>query len=379
LATTILTLALMSTAQSEPAIDRPTLFALLQRYQSSFRDVSFIHEGTFEMRASGSDEPLHPTQFQTYYAYRSDGATLVDLFSQQLGEPKVRVISSILHRRLEVLDATPEGELPIAARVPESGPGGPGSLGRYDSPERIFLAWYFSTLGDAAEHEIQSLGWEDVDGHRCLKVSMLRQPRPLLKGWVGELPYIRLWIDPQRDALPIRYEYCRGNELEVRGEITRMERVRLPDGRTIWFPSQGRIWGFLGKGDHGQLVRTKEPTSTETHTILIHTVKFNQGLNDAFFSVKKHALVASDEGLRKLQRELESESAGKVRQVGRDPESHRKRLDEALKEADRQSQRLEASSAARSGAGWFGFLTAGMGAFGVILLGAAMFWYWKNR
>jgi hypothetical protein len=304
---------------------------------------------------------------------------LLDAFSQRTGKPKRRVICSILHYRLERLDATPDDDPPVDRRATESGPGGPGVLASPYSPERIFLAWYFSTLGEAAEHDFKALGWEEVDAHRCFKVSILRQPKALLKGAVGGLPYVRLWIDPLRDSYPIRYEYYRGEELEARTEITAMERLRLPDGRLMWLPTKGKTWSFVGRGNRNDVVRQQEPTSIETHTILVGTVKINQGLNDAFFSVKKHALVASDEGLRKLQRELEGEASGKVRQVAIDPESHRKRLDEALQEADRQSRRLEASSAARSGAGWFEFLTAGMGAFGVVLLGAATFWYWKNR
>lgn len=373
-------LALMSAAQSDPAIDGPTLFAALQRYHSSFRDITLIQEGTFQWLVRRSGEPGPVGTFQTFYAYRSDGATLLDAFGQQPDKPKGREIYSLLHNRLEGLNATPDaGDTPIRLRTPESGPGGPGSLNRANSPERILLAWYFATLDEPAEHDFKALGWEDVDGHRCLKVNFLRQRKALLKGWVGGLPYMRFWIDPTRDCYPLRYEYYRGDALEVRCEITRMERLRLPDGRSIWMPVEGKTWGFLGKGERGQLVSGKEPTSVETHKILVGTVKFDQGLSDGFFSVKKHALVASDEGLRKLQRELESEAASQVKRIPTDPESRRKRIDEALEEADRQAKQLEASSALRSGPGWFGVLPGGMGAFGVALLGVAAYWYWKHR
>jgi hypothetical protein len=371
----------MASAQSDPPINGHMLFSLLQKYQSSFQDVSFIHEGTLEMLDAGSGKTESTTHFQTFYAYRYDGATVLDSFSQSADNPKVRVISSILHNRSEVLDATPDRGPPVGVRTAESRPGGPGSLVRYDSPERIFLPWYFSTLGDALDHDFKSLGWEDRSGHRCLRVSMLRRPKTLLKGWVGGLPYIHLWIDLQRDGYPIRYEYYRGEELETRGEVTRMERLQLPDGRPIWFPAEGRTWGFLGKGESGGLVRKKDPSTTETHRVLINTVKFNQGFNDAFFSVKKHALVASDEGLRKLQRELEAESAVQVKadKLANDPESRRKRLDLALEEAERQAKGLEASSAARSGAGWFDVLNGGLAVSGVILLCVVTYWRWKTR
>jgi hypothetical protein len=377
---TALLLAQLLAAQGDPAIDGPTLFAALQRYHASFRDVTLIHEGSAQFLATQSDGPSPVGTFQSFYAYRSDGASLLDAFGQQPDKPKGREIYALLHNRLEGLNATPDaGDTPIRLRTPYVAPGGPGSLGRAESPERIFLAWYFPTLGEPAEHDFKALGWEDVDGQRCLKVSFLRQPRPRLKGWVGGLPYMRFWIDPQRDCYPLRYEYYRGDDLEVRCEITRMERLHLPDGRAIWMPVEGKTWGFFGRSESGKPTMTKEPASIDTHKILVDTVKFNQGLSDGFFSVKKHALVASDEGLRKLQRELESEAASKAKRVPADPESRRKRLDEALEEADRQAKQLEASSALRSGPGWLGVLPGGMGAFGVALLGVAAYWYWKHR
>ncbi len=259
-------------------------------------------------------------------------------------------------------------------------PAGPGRWGVPTAPSAIFLAWYMPTPGEPAEHDFKVLGWEDVGGCRCLKVSMLRQPKKLLEGWHGDLPYIRLWIDPQRDGYPVRYEYYSGDALQVRGEITRMERVQVPEGRAIWFPTQGKVWGFVGQGKRGEMVVRKEPTYIDTHRVLINTVKFNQGLKDPFFSVKKHALVASDEGLRKLQREMESEAASKEKEIVHiDPESHRKSLDEALEEANRQAQQLEASSAARAGLGWSGALYGSFGAAGALTLAIAGFWYWRSR
>jgi hypothetical protein len=102
-------------------------------------------------------------------------------------------------------------------------------------------------------------------------------------------------------------------------------------------------------------------------------------LSDAFFSVKKHALVTSDEGLTRLLRKLEQKPAATPTSPPSDPESRKKRLDLALIEADRQGEALEASSAASAGAGWFGILYNALAVFGVLALGAAGFWYWRNR
>ena len=308
MASIMLSLAFLLTAQSEPAMDGPTVFALLQRYHSSFRDVSFIHEGKLEYTDAGSASPIPHADSRHFMPIEATVRRSLIFSANKRASPRVApspqsctaAWSGWTRRRIGTLRSVPGSR--------RLDPAGPGRWGD-QSPERIFLAWYFPTLGEPAEHDFKVLGWEDVDGHRCLKVSMLRQPKKLLQGWHGGLPYIRLWIDPQRDGYPVRYEYYRGDDLHIRGEITRMERVQVPEGRAIWFPTQGKVWGFVGQ--HGLAVH-KEPAYTDTHGVLIHTVKFNQGLKDSFFSVKKHALVASDEDLRKLQ-QMESEGGSQGR------------------------------------------------------------------
>ena len=174
-----LVLAMLCGGQHDTSIDTAAVFALFERYHSSFRDVAFVHEGTLEnfRGKSGRHDDLY--RFQTYYAYRSDGATLLDVFGRKKpDEPMNRQIGSVLHDRLEMLNATPDSGSKLRDRESQTGSGGPGSLARYDSPERIFFAWYFPLLGNPQEHDVKVEGWESIDGNRCLKVRMLRQPRP---------------------------------------------------------------------------------------------------------------------------------------------------------------------------------------------------------
>ena len=116
--------------------------------------------------------PARARTTQALYAYRSDGATLIDEFAMGNGvRPIGRTIRSILHNRMEGMDASPDHLPAVRDRIPETGPGGPGVLAGPGSPERIFLAYYYPRLGDPADHEIELQGWEDVDGHRCLKAA----------------------------------------------------------------------------------------------------------------------------------------------------------------------------------------------------------------
>ncbi len=321
----VLLAALTALSQNDPSIDGKTLFAVFEKYHSAFHDITFLYDVRFSKADKVGDKELDPGSVRTMqglYAYRSDGATLRDDFAMGTGvRPIGRTITCILHNRMEGMDASPDLLPAVRDRIPETGPGGPGVLAGPCSPERIFLAYYYPTLGDPAEHEIEFQGWEDVDSHRCLKVRMLQQARPLLKGWVGGLHFIKLWVDLKRDGCPLRYELYRGDDLEVRSEISRLEHLPLPGGRAFWLPVAGKTVTFLGQLGPGQIVHTKEPYTLEEIRILAESVKFDQGLGDSFFSVKKQALVASDEDLRKLQRQLEEAPKPEVKRQPAAPES----------------------------------------------------------
>ncbi len=370
-------------SQGERAVDARALFALFDEYDSKFHDVSFLYEGTIAQtaRTAGRDpEPGRLARFQGLYAYRADGATLVDVFS--FGEGGVaggRAVYTLLHDRMEMLNASPDSAPPVRERTPLTGPGGPGSLSRPDSPERIFLAYYFATLGQPAEHELEVQGREVLDGTRCVRLRMLKQRKMLLKGWVGGFPYIKLWVDLERDGCPLRYELYSGDDLDVRAEISRVQRFAVPGGGHLWMPVAGRVSVFLAQSDRNALVHSKEPVYVESHVVLADTVKFDQGLADSFFSARKHATVTNEEGLRARARERGQGVEVEAKRPSADPESRQERLDEALAEADRQVRRLEASSAARASAGWLGVLASALWVAGIAAVGAAALWYWRTR
>ena len=69
------------------------------------------------------------------------------------------------------------------------------------------------------------------------------------------------------------------------------------------------------------------------------TLKFNQSLRDDFFQVNHHVLDwPSDEGLTSLMRELERKPITRPKALQTDPGSRKKRLDEALAEADHNTE-----------------------------------------
>ncbi len=364
-------------------VNARTFFALLKNYSASFHDVTFLYEGDGAKPEQDHSRRI-VSRFQGLYAYRADGASLVDVFGFDTGgKPDSRLLFGILNHRLEMLNASPDIPTPIRHLEPVTTNGGPGSLNRPNAPERIFLAWFFNSLGDPSEYDYEADGWGDVGNHHCLKVRMLEQPRSRLKGWIGGLPLVRYWADLERDGYPLRIEYYRGDDLELRTEIQRLERVPLPNGRHIWFPAEGKSESFGAGIVDGKAAYSKEPTFFETHKILLSTLKFDQNLRDSFFDVKKHAAVANDEDLRKLQHELgrfqvAERATVKPKSQRSDPESLQKQLEDALAEADRQAQRLEASSAARQGVGWWEVVTWGLGVAGIAAFSGALYWSWRR-
>lgn len=374
-----LSLVLAGSVQESPP--DAAIFALLERYRTSFHDVSFLYEGTQTIARDGKLEAKPNARFQAFYAYRSDGATVLDVFNYgREDSPMERMIYTLLGRRMEMLNATPDVEPKVADRQPEILPGGPGSLVRPNSAERIFFPWLFSTLKTPREHRADHQGWDDVEGQRCVKIRMLRYPEARLKSWKGDLPYVTIWFDLARDGYPLRIEEYASNNLMNRIEVTQLERMDLPGGKRIWFPVQGKAWGFWGNFTKDRSMQyTKEPQSIETYKVLLETVQFNRNLDDAFFSAKKHATAADDEGLRRLQRRLPTRPRARSADLPGDPESRRKRLDQAIEEADRQAARLDASAAAQSGLDPSLVLSAGFGFAGAVGIVLAGFLYWRRR
>jgi hypothetical protein len=374
-----LALVLVGAGYDEAGIDGKSIFGLLERYASLFNDVTFLYEGSLSEARGEKERPEVKFRFQGLYASRADGATLLDVFLlDEKDKPQSRLVNSVINDRLEMLNATPDMLPRIRDRAPQSGPGGPGSLDRPDAPERIFLPWYFRTLAEPAEHDYKSEGWEEINGRRCLRVRLLHQPRSQLKGMTEDIfPTLRLWIDLER-GYPLRTETYIGSHLERRTEIKHLVQLSLPDGRPIWLPAAGTTAIFSQFGGRKRVYK-KEPVQIEEQVILIETVSFNKGLTDAFFSVKEHALAASDEGLRRLERELQQKPKTVVERLPMDPKSREGRLAAALTEADRQAQRLEASSPARVGAGWSDVVAPGLGILGLILTGTVLIWRWRAR
>ena len=332
---------------ADPPVDARTVAELFRSYGTQYKNVQFLYEGTI----SPVDKNVPPVSFQGSYTYRSDGATLIDLFYLGGGRPTTRLLSSLLRNQQEDLEASPDYLPPLRDREPRISASGSGALDRPDTPERFFLASFFRGHVNVEEYGLEPQGWEEIDGHRCLVVRSYLGRRPQPNAPARPRSYHKLWLDLERDGHPLRIDRFDGDKIAIQTFVT-LERLARPLGRLTWFPSEARTSDYGMLFDRGVVTRKTEPDYFETCKILGYTLKFDQGLSDTYFSTKKQALVASDETLAKLKREMEAYKPPAKIVEPSDPESRNRRLNDALTRADAQSARLEASSAARAGGHW---------------------------
>lgn len=343
---------------------------LMEGLHGDVRDVSFVYEGMSrglrlglsieEDVKLGVDHRYGEGIYQGGYSFRrSDGGTRVDCYADYSGDGKAH--KSFSNRRLEVLF---ENKLHSLCQLPDLRDEKPtvkggiaGSLNQPCSPERILYSWFFSPLlKDPAKMGYRFLGWEDVDGHRCLKIQ-LDETWGLSDDW-ADRPVVRFWIDMERGGHPIQVEFRRGEKFWMRIVKIKLEKVSGGDSRERWFPVGGvvEVYPFFDEDYKGEVV------AYETYEVVKGTVRFNQDLPDAFFSLDWKGAIPENEQLATRRKEFRKPPRRY------DPEGIKERLVETLADADAQSKQLEASSPAREPWNWVLLGQGGLAAVGTLIL-----------
>jgi len=365
--TLLLTLALVSQTPDADELSAGQFLRIMNGLHSGIQDVTFVYEGTVRQVDSSVQR-----SFQGLYSFRSDGATLVDVFSRPANDdaPDSRSIHAILNGSLETVRQVPDlGYLAQQNARPQSSKGGPGTLNMHKSPERILYLWYFQTLEDPEHYGYEFQGWEKVDGHVCAKVQLYRSPKDVALNSKNP-SLVRFWVDLQRGGHPLKAEFSRGPTLRIRNEI-QLGRVRVSSEESIWFPIRGVTETF----DDGKL------SFRETYAVVDGSLRLNQGLDDSDFtvSIAQNKRLPDVGGLRQRQEQLEEqwEEAKRIPPPRTDPEGVKERLDKQLAEAERQAKQLEASSAARQRWGTTSVAQISLVLFGAVLLIGSVYWKWS--
>ena len=337
---------------------------LIKAAHAPIRDVSFAFEGDNEyLGPSAEDQEDHPQRydirFEGRYAFRAlDGATFLEMFYDLPdNSPGRHSIMTSLKGMSEIINITPDvgswNTLPIYRS-----PGGPSSMHVQYSPAFYVFLWLFQPIETASDFGYSFLGWEDIDGHRCLKIEFDSHP-----GYGGRAPTQNFWLDMERGAHILRHlRTLDGSPIEDTKNI-QLAQFPLPSGEQVWFPVRCEILKYGLEGEYHD-----EPTFREVNYIVNGTLKFNTNLPDSRFLVDKLMVETS---LRNKPRRWTPTTEPRV---NLDPEQ---RLDEQLADAKIQARILDASASAEAEGFWAStipYVLAGLG--GLVLVGILV---WRIR
>jgi len=354
---TTVILALFTLTQApEPVIGPDQFLRLIQGVQADYKDVSFVFEGTntsIRPRALLGRSEEVVLSHQGYFAYRSDGAFLRDSYFRFLEDNDegaiLRATVAALGDRMLRIDYT----LGHRSTKPTVGKPAPAILRDVSSPGRILWLWYFQHLEGPAGLHYEFQGWEEVDGHRCLRVQLDRR-----RG--SERWKYRFWIDLERGGHPLRVDQVRDGEVWLRTDRIKLMLLPTDDGKELWLPVEGRTQQLVNTS----LEPVNRPTMRDDCSIAYGTARINSGLGDAVFSIDWEGDLPTTPELSEFRKKADEPFVFRS-----DPESVRKELDRMLTEADAQAERLEASSATRRPWRVSSLIQLGFAALGVLLLG----------
>lgn len=355
---------------AKPEVDADQFIRLLRAARSDLKDVAFIFEG--EDRFVGppgllkSDPSRLDDAFQGTFAYRSDGRESLQSYRLPIHKEKVIQRDRKVINGKECQEVTDYPDIRKSGKV-EKHPVDPWGLLEAGTPERFLFLWVFNAMEDPGDWGYEYQGWEEVDGHRCLKIQMEEIPglRPPQK---GTLP-IRYWIDMDRGGWVLKCEQIRNGRVVSRFSNIKLAQVPTEDGKTLWFPVKGEIESFKWEQD----VYSK-PIFHESCAVVDGTLRINSGLPDSVFSLEKGSSIAENESLRAVRKQFESTPL-----LRSDPAGVQTRLDADLAEAEKYARQIEASSPARESWSWSGLVRTALVAAGCLLLGAGAAWRWRQR
>ncbi|RUL88243.1 LolA-like protein [Tautonia sociabilis] len=351
-------IALAACGQS-PELDADPFLRVIRGLHDDIADVSLVYEAVIEVRGPG--QSADRDEIQGTYVYRSDGASVIDSFTHSSAAG-----AAFTHRRYALLEGRLEEtyDSPDLMGVPLpviTGSGSGGVLNMPGSPHRILYLWYFAPSENLTMEGFENLGWEEIDGHRCLHVRLQRHPG-------SRTTSISFWIDLERGGHPLRMEMHDDGKL-----LSRVDQIRLNsfnvNGTEYWLPVHGvqeTYWD--GKTYHD------EPTVRETYDVVRSSVRFNQNPPDHIFTAEGAPKKPADPGLRALDDDFQRQVAqAKSAPMPRtDPDSVQENLDRRLAEAERQAEMVEASSAARRVWGPGRLSRIGLAVFGIVAIGVAL-------
>lgn len=355
---------------SDTEVDGKQFGRLMQGLHGDIQDVSLVFEGNLDFLGPDSWMKGKPEKvefgFQGTYAYRNDGSRILERYDIPASSDDASSRKLIIGFDGQYKNATILPDSKNQVSFGEESQDSAMAFVDLASPERILYLAYFRKLEDPVSCNYQYQGWEDVDGHRCLRVQLDFGPGSDPQN--ENRPYLRFWIDVTRGGHPLKVEFFWSSSLQGRVENIQLDRFQLPDGKEVWFPVRGEDHSFIWEGES-----LSRPTFRETYAVVTSSVQFNQGLKDERFSEFWKGTTFETPELKRTRDIFDSTPPFRT-----DPAGVQERLDKWLIEADKQSEQLEASSSARAPWKPTAVLQVGFTALGLCLIAGAAYWRWRK-
>ena len=366
-ATSLIFSMLVTAYADDPSMDAGRFSRLITALHSDIEDFELICEGRVLDLTKPEGSQLH-NLFQSNYAYRRDGATYWDHYRKptDANEPFTRSTHAVIRGTHTTDTRAPDLAGNRASR--RSGKGSARAVAYDGSPGRFIFLYFWDELFSGTKSIVfKDEGWENIDGHRCLVVSIEEKPQrvnPHFANSPGRMS--KFWIDLERGGHALKHEFRVRDALWLRVENIRLSRFTAPSGKPIWFPVHGEVETFPTPGIVDSHFR-------EICDIVAGSLAFNRRLPDKRFSTDWKGAVAETKEFGATRREFE-------RIPPREPlapkqiaaSEAQQDLEHRLAEAEKQARQLDASPPASRTFNALVLTQLGFGAAGTLGLLAAL-------
>lgn len=306
---------------------------------------------------------------QANYAYRSDGATFLDIYEKPFDPraPWLHKLYTQIDGKATELVESPDTRGTVAP--PSISKGVPGAFPFTGSAERFIYLPYWRQLGYSARNIGFEFGaWEEIDGNQVLRVVIDPYPNSRHRD------RLHLWLDMHRGAHVLKCESYRESKLRYRLHGVVLAALPAAAGKQIWLPVRAEFDSFVQgvPGRPPKVEYTTEPVFHETYRVVHGSVVLNRGLKDDRFTSIWRGKRPVSRGLESVSKEFSRTPQRPAPEpMRRDPAGVQELLEQRLAEADRQSVQLDASPGATGVLDVYALFPSGLAVLGAgILIGA---------
>ena len=360
-------LALSATGLADDKVDAAQFGQIMKAMHDSHKDISFVYEGEYLYVGPAKYVKGIPgyldVVFQGTYMFRGDGSTWQQVYKhpKSVNGTFTRSTAALLNWNYE--EISERADLRRREVRPQKLKGPPASFFAPYSASRMLFLWFFDALFDPQNQGYIFQGWEDVKGHKCLRVQLNCVPGSASPAQVA----YRFWIDLERGGHPLKMELVNGSDVTMRITDIQLELTTAPNGQQSWLPITATAESFLWNSRY-----YRSPIHRETYKMVDGSMKLNSRLGDEKFSVKSSGILPGTDAIAPQRKAFESTPAYRT-----DPEGVKLRLEAQLKDADRVSKELDASSATADAGFALGIIQPTLISLGVMALVIAL--YVKRR